>query len=162
NLLHDNHASGVSLYQIDAGAPSTGNLVVNNTIVNAADGRWCVNIQDGSTGNTVRNNILYNFHSFRGVIAADAASLAGFVSDYNTLMDRMSDDGGDTVIDLAAWQALGYDAHSFVATPTDHFLVPGTDFHLLATSPAIDAGTAAGAPSTDLDGNPRPVGAGVD
>src|SRR5262249_34524201 len=53
---------------------------------------------------------------------------------------------------------------SFLATPTDHFLIPGSDFHLLATSPAIDAGVgiAAGAPSFDLDGNPRPVGAGVD
>lgn len=162
NLLYDNHASGISLYQIDAGAPATGNLVVNNTIVNAADGRWAVNIQDGSTGNVVRNNILYTYHSFRGAIAIDAASLPGFVSDYNSVMDRMSDDGGDTVMDLAAWQALGYDAHSFVATPDQHFLVPGSDFHLLATSPAVDAGTATGAPSSDLDGNPRPVGAAVD
>jgi hypothetical protein len=42
--------------------------------VNAADGRWCVNIADGSTGNTVRNNILWNAHSFRGAITIDAAS----------------------------------------------------------------------------------------
>jgi hypothetical protein len=117
NLLYDNHASGISLYRIDASAGASGNLVVNNTIVNAADGRWCVNIQDGSTGNTVRNNILYNFHSFRGAIAIDATSLPGFVSDYNSVVDRMSDDGGDTVIGFAAWQGLGYDVHSFVATP---------------------------------------------
>jgi hypothetical protein len=162
NLLYDNHASGISLYDIDASAPSTGNLVINNTIVNASDGRWCVNIQDGSTGNTVRNNILYNYHSFRGVIAIDAASLSGFVSDYNSLMDRLSDDGGNTVIDFATWQGLGYDAHSFLATPTDNFLVPGSDFHLLASSPAVDTGTSAGAPSSDLEGNPRPVGAGYD
>ena len=162
NLLYDNHASGVSLYRIDAGAGATGNLVVNNTIVNAADGRWCVNIQDGSTGNTVRNNILYNFHSFRGAIAIDAASLPGFVSDYNSVMDRFSSDGGDTVVGLAAWQGLGYDTHSFLATPADHFLVPGSDFHLLSTSPAVDAGTSAGAPAFDLEGGPRPVGAGVD
>jgi hypothetical protein len=162
NLLYDNHASGVSLYRIDAGAGATGNLVVNNTIVNADDGRWCVNIQDGSTGNTVRNNILYNFHSFRGAIAIDAASRPGFVSDYNSVMDRFSTDGGDSVIGLAAWQALGYDAHSFVATPADHFLVPGSDFHLLATSPAVDTGTSAGAPAFDLEAAPRPVGAAVD
>jgi hypothetical protein len=162
NLLYDNHASGVSLYQIDAGAPATGNLVVNNTIVTAVDGRWCVNIQDASTGNTVRNNILYNLHSFRGAIAIDAASLPGFASDYNSVMDRMSADGGDSVLGLVAWQALGYDVHSFVATPSAHFLVPGSDFHLLSASPAIDAGTATGAPSSDLDGNPRPVGAGID
>src|SRR6185369_16442949 len=62
----------------------------------------------------------------------------------------------------AAWQGLGYDAHSFLATPTDNFLIPGSDFHLLASSPAVDTGTSAGAPSSDLDGNPRPVGAGYD
>src|SRR2546426_1812667 len=35
NLLYDNHASGISLYRIDASAPSTGNLVVNNTVLTA-------------------------------------------------------------------------------------------------------------------------------
>jgi len=162
NLLYDNHASGISLYRIDASAGASGNLIVNNTIVNAADGRWCVNIADGSTGNVVRNNILYNLHPFRGVIVVDASSLPGFSSDYNSLMDRMSPDGDTTILDLVGWQALGYDAHSFVATPAQHFLVPGSDFHLLASSPAIDAGTATGAPPSDLEGGPRPVGGAVD
>ncbi|MBX2893172.1 MAG: right-handed parallel beta-helix repeat-containing protein [Saprospiraceae bacterium] len=36
------------------------------------------------------------------------------------------------------------------------------DLHLTAGSPAIDAGTATGAPATDLDGNPRPFGAGYE
>ncbi len=162
NLLHDNHASGISLYRIDGAAGASGNLVVNNTIVNAADGRWCANINNGSTGNTLRNNVLYNYHSFRGVITIDAASQTGFSSDYNSVMSRFSEDGGDSVISLAAWQALGYDANSFVALPADLFLLPGSDFHLSATSPALDAGTGAGAPSSDLEGNPRPVGAGFD
>src|SRR5204863_298870 len=37
NLLHDNHASGISLYRIDAAAGSSHDLVINNTIVNAAE-----------------------------------------------------------------------------------------------------------------------------
>jgi hypothetical protein len=86
----------------------------------------------------------------------------GFVSDHNAVIDRFSIDGGDTVISLAAWQALGYDAPSFVTTPAALFVAPGSDFHLLTTAPAIDAGSATGAPSADLDGNPRPVGAAVD
>ncbi len=162
NLLYDNHASGISLYRIDGAAGSSGNTVVNNTIINAADGRWCVNITGGSTDNTVVNNILYNFHSFRGAITIDAASRPGFVSDYNSLMDRFSTNGGSSVIDLPAWQALGYDAHSFLAVPADHFVSPGVDFHLLASSPAVDAGTSANAPVTDIDGTPRPIGGGVD
>src|SRR5439155_24189933 len=36
------------------------------------------------------------------------------------------------------------------------------DYHLKSTSPAIDAGTPVGAPSTDFDGNPRPQGKGYD
>ncbi|HRD82490.1 MAG TPA: choice-of-anchor Q domain-containing protein, partial [Saprospiraceae bacterium] len=36
------------------------------------------------------------------------------------------------------------------------------DFHLQACSPAIDAGTSAGAPTTDFDGDARPQGAGID
>jgi hypothetical protein len=162
NLLYDNHSSGISLYRIDAAAGASGNLVVNNTIVNAADGRWCVNINDGSTNNTVRNNILWNLHPSRGVIVIDDSSRPGFVSDYNSLMDRMSPDGDATILDLTEWRGLGYDTHSFVATPAEHFLVPGSDFHLLASSPAVNAGTPTGAPSVDLDGDPRPVGAGID
>jgi hypothetical protein len=96
------------------------------------------------------------------VITIDASSRTGFVSDYNSVMSRFSIDSGDTVISLAAWQALGYDAHSFLATPSDLFQMPGSDFHLAPTSPAIDAGTATGAPVDDLDDAPRPVGAGVD
>jgi hypothetical protein len=162
NLLYENHASGISLYRIDAAAGASGNLVVNNTVVQAADGRWALNIADGSTGNVVRNNILWNAHSFRGAITIDAASRPGFVSDYNVVISRFSTDGGDTVLALPAWQALGYDGHSLVATPADLFLLPGSDFHLRPDAPAVDAGTLVGAPAVDLDGTPRPAGAGVD
>ena len=162
NLLYDNHASGISLYRIDGATGSGGNVVVNNTVVMASDGRWCVNINTGSTGNTIRNNILYNLHATHGAIAIDSSSRPGFVSDHNAVINRFSIDQGDTVMSLAAWQALGYDAASFVTTPAALFVAPGTDFHLLTTAPAIDAGNAAGAPSDDLDGNPRPVGAAVD
>ncbi|MBI5505192.1 MAG: right-handed parallel beta-helix repeat-containing protein [Deltaproteobacteria bacterium] len=162
NLLYDNHASGISLYQIDGATGSTGNLVINNTIVNASNARWCVNINTGSTGNRLYNNILYNNHPSRGVITIDSSSLGGFASDYNSLMDRMSSDGDATIVTLATWQSLGYDTHSFTATPADHFLNPAGDFHLLGSSPAIDAGTAIDAPGTDVEGGARPVGGGFD
>jgi len=162
NLLYDNHASGISLYRIDGGAGSKNNLVINNTIINASNARWCININNGSTGNTLRNNILYNYHSFRGVITIDSSSQPGFSSDYNSLMSRFSTNGGNSVINFASWQALGYDLHSFLATPADNFVDPNSDFHLLSTSPSLDSGTATNAPSEDVDGDPRPSGPGYD
>jgi hypothetical protein len=162
NLLYDNHHSGISLYRIDGGGNSTGNLIVNNTVVMASDGGWAVNLQDGATGNTVRNNVLYNLHSFRGAIDVSASSLPGLVSDYNAVIGRFTTNGGDDVLDLAEWQAEGHDAHSFVATPAELFLVPGADFHLLPLGPAVDSGIGTSAPAVDLDGAPRPVGAGFD
>ncbi len=162
NLLYDNHASGISLYRIDASAGASGNVVVNNTIINASDARWCININSASVGNAVLNNITYNHHSFRGAIAIDASSTPGFTSDYNAVMDRFSTDGGNSVVALPTWQAAGYDQNSFVSTPASLFVAPGVDFHLLAPGPAVDAGTSTNAPSTDLDGGARPVGGGYD
>ncbi|MBK9176909.1 MAG: right-handed parallel beta-helix repeat-containing protein [Flavobacteriales bacterium] len=165
NLLYGNHASGISLYQIDGGAPSTGNRVYNNTIVNASDARWCVNITEGCTGNQVINNILINQHAWRGSIVVAASALPGFVSDHNLVMNRLSPDGDATILDLSAWQALGHDANSqVVAAQASLFAAPGTDFHLLSGSQPVDAGSAAvsAVVSDDLEGTPRPVGAGYD
>ncbi len=162
NLLFDNHASGISLYRIDGATGATNNLLVNNTIIQASDARWAINIRDGSTGARLFNNILYTTHAFRGVISVDAASRPGLQSDYNSVRARFSTDGGNSVIDLTAWRALGYDLHSIVATPADHFVAPGSDFRLLASSPAIDAGTTSGAPPADIVGVARPQGDGID
>ena len=159
NLIYDNHASGISLYQIDGGAASADNVVVNNTIVQASDGRWAVNISDGSTGNVLRNNVLYTYHPWRGSISISSDSLAGFESDYNAVMDRFSTNGGNSRIDLAEWQgATGQDAHSFLAAPDELFVDPaGGDYRLFPSSPAIEGGGAAWAPSVDLAGIPRPM-----
>lgn len=162
NVVYDNHASGISLYRIDGGAGASGNLVVNNTIVQAADGRWAVNIRDGSTNNVVRNNVLYNYHPSRGAISIDAASRPGFVEDHNAVIGRFSTNGGSSTITLAAWQALGYGADTFATTPADLFVASGVDFHLLADAPAVNAGSSVGAPSFDIEGRARPVGAAFD
>ena len=164
NLIYNTHASGISLYRIDGGGSSTGNLVANNTVLVAADGRWALNIQSGSTGNTVRNNIFYNEHASRGSIDISADSLSGFSSDYNALMNRLTTNGGSSVQNLSQWRSsTGQDQHSFVASPTQLFVNPaGFDFHLSVGSPALDAGTSQFAPVTDFERQPRPSGGGVD
>jgi parallel beta-helix repeat protein len=164
NLLYDNHAGGITLYQIDGGSGSQNNLILNNTVLMAADGRWAINLPDASsTHNKLFNNILYTYHSYRGSIAIAAPALAGFESDYNVVMERFTTDDGDSVLSLAEWQALGYDAHALVAAPGQLFVNPAAhDYHLKAGSPAIDRGLALSQVAEDLEGHPRPAGAGYD
>jgi hypothetical protein len=164
NLIYNNHASGISLYQIDGGQPARDNQVLHNTIVMASDARWAINIQNASTANVVRNNILYNQHSFRGSIAISADSLPGFVSDTNVVMDRFSTDGGDSRVTLAAWRsATGQDTHSIIATPAALFVdFAGNDYHLSSTSPARDAGATLSNVTEDREGAPRPQGPASD
>jgi hypothetical protein len=163
NLLYDNHASGISLFMIDGAAGSINNVVANNTIVLASDGRWALNIQNGSTGNTVFNNIIYNLSS-HGSIDISADSLPGFTSDYNVVMDRFTLNDGASTLSLGQWRAqTGQDQHSLISTPAALFVDPANnDYRLKAGSPAINAGTAtfsgASAPTTDILGNPRPFG----
>jgi hypothetical protein len=166
NLLYNNHASGISLYRIDGGGGSNGNLVVNNTIHVASDGRWALNIKDGSTGNIAFNNILLNERASYGSIDIDAASLSGFVSDYNIVKDRFSND--DTFISLANWRSqTGQDLHSIIAPPGSLFENwSAGDYELLATAAARDAGIGSLAgrlpPAFDIAGASRPVGPNFD
>ena len=134
NLLYNNHSSGFSLYQIDAAEPSKNNMIVNNTIDEANNGRWAFNIQDGSTGNTLRNNIILSEHPTRGAIDISSDSLSGLNSDYNAVISRFTTDGGDSVKTLAQWQtATGQDAHSLVANAAALFVNPAAgDYHLLS------------------------------
>lgn len=164
NLLYDNHASGISIYQIDGGSGSQNNLILNNTILMPANGRWAINIPDMTdTNNKIFNNILLSDHSFRGSITIPSASLAGFESDYNIVVNRHSATDGNSNMSLAAWQGLGFDEHSFIATANDLFVNPAAhDYRLKAGSPAIDAGTTLADVPTDLEGKTRPIGAAFD
>ena len=137
NLLYNNHFSGISLYQIDGAEPSMNNTVVNNTVDQASDGQWAMNIQDGSTGNTLRNNIFVSSHPFRGAIDISSNSLSGFSSDYNAVISRFTTDGGNSVKTLAQWQAAtGQDAHSLVSSAAGARPDPANgNYRLLANSP---------------------------
>ena len=158
NLVYNQHSSGISLYQIDGSAPSSSNVIISNTIVIAADGRWCVNIHEAATDTTVMNNILLNNHPTRGSINISADSMPGLVSDYNVLCGRMTTDDGFTIQTLAQWNANTLeDGNSLVATIGEVFLNPGNnDFRLSDTSPAREAATTANMPEADLLGAPRP------
>jgi len=159
NLIFDSHASGISLYRIDGGGPSSGNRVLNNTVLVASDGRWALNVRDGATGTTVRNNVFHSEHSFRGAVSVCAACLTGFDSDHNAVEDRFTLDDGDTVLTLAQWRSqTGQDASSFAISPAGLFRDPPDDHHPSASSPLLDAGELRADVPTDLEGTLRPVG----
>ncbi|MCC6492843.1 MAG: right-handed parallel beta-helix repeat-containing protein [Pirellulales bacterium] len=161
NLIYDNHASGISLYRIDGGGPSSGNVVVNNTVHQAADGRWALNIQDGAVNNTVLNNILVSQHAYRGAIDVSSDSLAGLTSDYNAVIPRFNVGDAGAIYSLGQWRAsTGQDAHSFAAAPGELFVDWNAgDYRLRAGSPAINSGASTHAPGVDFAGVARPAGA---
>ncbi len=171
NLLYNNHASGISLYAIDGGEGSSRNKVYNNTIVMAPNSRWCVNIPKSSKGkanpteNKIKNNILYTASSNKGSVLIYSSTSSGFESDYNVVVNRFSSSGGKRITTLSQWQALGYDQHSIIATPSDLFVDPANfDYHLKSGSPAIDAGTTLTDVIFDLEGvsRPQPQGSAYD
>lgn len=164
NVIWDAHHSGISLYQIDGGAPANGNRVLGNTVHAATDGRWAVNIMDGAQGTVLRDNILYSDHSFRGAISACATCLTGLASDRNATEDNFSIDGGDTAITLAQWRtATNQDLASFVATPASLVVSAATGNYRLANgSAALNAGVAHAELTRDHEGTPRPQGAAHD
>ena len=166
NLIYNNHATGIAMFQIDGGDASKNNKLYNNTIIQPSDGRWNIIAVDGSTGNTIYNNILINHHSFRGSIAIDASSASGFQSDYNILENRLSPDGDNTILTLSQWQNLGYDLHSMIADPDEQVFVDTSagDFHLLQNSQAVNSGTSlvSGVVDIDLDDVTRPQGSNYD
>ncbi|MEZ4849641.1 MAG: right-handed parallel beta-helix repeat-containing protein [Bacteroidia bacterium] len=136
NLLYNNHATGIALFRQDAAIGARDNKIYNNTVIQAPDARWCININTGSTGATLHNNILITFHSFRGSIAVDNSSIQGFSSDYNIVVDRLTSRGDDFSDPFSSWQQDGYGLHSMLADPmADIFDDSGSlDFHLMLNS----------------------------
>ncbi|MFT5167969.1 MAG: parallel beta-helix repeat protein [Saprospiraceae bacterium] len=164
NLIYNNHNSqGIALFQQDGAIPTRGAEIFNNTIIVPDDGRWGILVNSGSNVNTnIFNNIILNQHAWRGCISTE--SIEDFSSDTNILNDKMSASGDGSTISFQEWQALGLDLNSQVVdNPNEVFVsFSQNDFHLLENSPAVDAGNNVAFLSTDLEGNPRPIGTGFD
>ncbi|MDZ7700178.1 MAG: right-handed parallel beta-helix repeat-containing protein [Deltaproteobacteria bacterium] len=162
NLMYRNHAGGIAAWDDGQGEKwgSKNNKYYSNTVHMPSDGRWAVNLKNGSSDSKVVDNILIHENSGRGGLEIDSSSLTRFLSDYN-ILERVSVD--DTTIDLGQWQSgYGQDSHSFSQTAAQTFVSPGTDYHLPATALAVDGGTLLLEITDDLDGNARPQGAGYD
>ena len=181
NLTHDNEDSGIEIYTNsnnnlitdnvsynngDHGIDnysSTGNRIISNSVYrNVTAG---INAEGGSTGTTIANNISVdngiNSPRTRSDIRVDAASISGTTMDYDmvhlTTPDVILIWNSVNYRSVAAFQtATGQELHGVDADP--RWKSPaGGDFHLTATSPAIDSANSgvSGQPLQDADGNPR-------
>lgn len=164
NILYDNHANGITLYKIDASAPSTNNVVVHNTIWMSSRSRWCIRIVDGSVNNTFANNICLTDHATHGAIDIDEPSLRGFASENNALVERFTTTDGTATLPMDGWRKkTGQDRRSIAAQAVELFVDPDQrDLRLKPGSPALDAGIAKIGLGHDYFGNRRPAGKAAD
>lgn len=168
--------------------------VVNNILArnNAGDGNGGGMYLNASVGNiTATNNTFFNNTSVGngGGLAAQVDDNVSIFDIYNNIVfGNSAESNGDDIWtceqgatvnlfnnDFLEYysEALDGDSCGGSATLNQASNIPDNpdfvnsgadDFHLLATSPAIDAGdpAAPSMPSTDFDGNPRPSGAAPD
>src|SRR5207244_4453120 len=140
NLRVNDHAPGSASYVIDGASGPKGNQFLHNTVDMASDARWALLFNDATGPCLARNNILYNRNPYHGGITCGSASdVSALDSDFN-IMDRVTPNDAGTVYTLAQWQALGHEPHSFSASLASLFVSPGSDYHLLATAPAVNHG----------------------
>src|SRR5206468_1498636 len=137
--------------------------IIGNTVVQNVTGG--INLEGGSTGGTVRNNISVNngINSPRtkGNIRVDANSISGTTVEYDVVQISSPNVlfvwGSTSYKTLSAFRtATGQEQHGIQADPLFASAADG-DFRLLAGSPAVDSADsgAPGEQTVDLAGAPR-------
>jgi len=147
NFIAHNNNGGIRLWEL-----TRYGLIANNTIALNTGPEGGIYLAYGYITPTIVNNIVVsNTYGIR------AHTNASGTLDYNDVW-------GNTTQDYDLPGALEPGPYDIQADPL--FVDPARDdYHLRAGSPCIDAGDPAGvppAPPTDIDGDPRPVGARVD
>jgi parallel beta-helix repeat protein len=125
--------------------------IINNTLYNNGASPWGggIAVDNPNIQNVViRNNIVSQNYSFQIEVEPDV-SMSNLTVDHNLIHGFRNYDDEIKGSDAVEGDPLFVDAAN-------------ADFHLTGNSPAIDAGSTAGAPGTDYDGNTRPQGAGYD
>ncbi|MBP1807808.1 parallel beta-helix repeat protein, partial [Rubellimicrobium aerolatum] len=163
NLVYENGGKGIQVTWSDY-VTVRNNTAWHNNQDTANTGTWRGELSNAqSSNNTWVNNIAVADPSVDGDnTAIDNTSYGGYRNQNVTWANNLTfngtpgqasvkTDGGNNAPTAAGGNKLGLDPQ---------FVKAGSDFHLQADSPALDAGSAAhGLAATDLDGDDRTAGA---
>ena len=148
NLAYNNTGNGITVGawgEPGVSHPIDGVAIINNTLAGNGEASWGCGV---SVENPEANNILVRNNIVSGNTTCQFNAEAygtGFIAD-NNLIDGATDYYGDEYVE---------------GDPV--FTNPGgSNYHIGSSSPAIDEGSQLLAPSTDMDGLPRPSGSGYD
>lgn len=164
NLVYGNGRNALRVFQIDAAAGPKNLIVANNTLLTTSGSGWALKFSEDGGGHTIFNNILLSNNASSGSISVANGT---FVSDHNALVGRLSYNGETNILDLSAWQAAGFDLHSFATSTSAEFVdVAGNNFQLKSTASSVNAGVSTfggiAAPPLDIQGASRPAGGAFD
>ncbi len=152
-LIVQNSGYGFETYgNLPAG--SFGPSLVNCTIVgNDLRGEGVI---IGTTGATVKNCIIWDKLSLESDTSRATVTYS-LIKGYPLWPGPGNTNFPPLFVSRGRWLGLGS------PNPQDDLYIPDfRDLRLRPYSPAIDAGTAEGAPADDFDGNPRPCWGGID
>jgi parallel beta-helix repeat protein len=133
--------------------------VYNNTIYNSGvTGIW--NHISHANNNAIKNNIIHTA-GMNLVFNDDSTNnMYDYNNYYDTTMTNKFKWNGTAFSTLAAWRtASSQEVHSISTNP--EFVIAGSDFRLLSTSPSINAGTDV-LLTADYSGNSIPFGSAPD
>ncbi|MBI2302666.1 MAG: right-handed parallel beta-helix repeat-containing protein [Armatimonadetes bacterium] len=136
--------------------------LINCTVERSIAGSYLMRVQhdtpDVPLRVTLLNTIFSSLADNTPIFVGRATTLVGTNNLFHLPQTDPFLEHGPTGINAANLATLG--AGNRTGDPL--FLARGDNYHVAADSPAVDHGTAAGAPSADLDGTSRPRGGGVD
>ena len=149
NIIRDNSAvcgGGISI-DLYSAPQITNNLIIGNSAPNGG----AIFGEGDVSPKIINNNICGN--SVDGIHRGDGVSV--FTITNNVIWGN----GDDLVNCVATYSDIedGDSGKGNVCADPMFVDAAGGDYHLQAGSPCMDAGTYKEAPSTDFDGNPRPI-----
>ncbi len=151
NLIYNNELLGIDVHACCIDSHPVKNVqVLNNTLFNNGIAPWGGGIyveNTQATGVVIRNNIVSDNLGFQ--ISLESPAPTDIIIDYNLIDGYIGDPGevrGDNY----------QEGDPLFVSAADN------DFHLQASSPAINHGMNDPLVTTDYDENPRPAGTGTD